>query len=719
MIDKARLVLKKYYGYSSFREGQEKIITAITQGSDTLGIMPTGGGKSICFQVPALLYPGTTLVISPLISLMKDQVDSLITVGIPATFINSSLSAKEVHERLRAAKEGQYKLLYVAPERLESEHFRELLKSLTISILAVDEAHCISQWGHDFRPSYRSIAKLIQELPKRPVVTAFTATATEAVTKDIAKQLALNSPTVVVTGFDRKNLSFAVSRSEDKRSFLLRYLKRNQEQAGIIYAATRKEVEGIYEYLHKRGFAVGKYHAGVGDAERTGAQEAFLYDDIRIMVATNAFGMGIDKSNVRFVIHYNMPKNMESYYQEAGRAGRDGEDSECFLLFSPQDIQIQKFLIEQTHMSPERKAQEYKKLQIMMDYCHTPRCLRKYILDYFGEENVSETCNNCSNCNNTGELRDITQIAQKIFSCIMRMREVFGLTMVAEVLKGSNNKKVLQNRFHTLSTYGLLKEYTLKEITELMKVLVAEGYIHLTESQYPVAKLTPKAVIVLKNEAKVFRKMEPARHKSEGDNTLFEELRRLRKEIAQQASIPPYVVFPDTTLSEMSKHLPLDEEALLGISGVGEVKLQKYGSLFLTVIRKYVEAQGMQPLPSSKADKSSKLKDIQESTGTAKEVDKNPSYLLTYNLFQQGKSLEGIARERDLSIITVQEHIVRSSLEGYKVDWDALISPEHEQLILAAIERLGAEKLKPLKEALPDEIEYFALRGVICKHNSK
>ncbi|HWJ02027.1 MAG TPA: DNA helicase RecQ, partial [Verrucomicrobiae bacterium] len=588
MLERAKQLLKKYYGYSEFRKGQARIIQDILQGQDTVGIMPTGGGKSICFQIPALIFPGTTLVISPLISLMKDQVDSLNTLGIPATFINSSLSSREVWERIQAASQGKYKLLYIAPERLESEQFRALLNNLPIAMLAVDEAHCVSQWGHDFRPSYLAIAELIQALPKRPLVTAFTATATEAVVQDISKHLALRDPGVYITGFDRENLSFAVKRGENKRDFVLRYLAKNKEQAGIIYAATRKEVDTLYEFLHKKGFSVGRYHAGMGDADRSTAQEAFLYDDIRVIVATNAFGMGIDKSNVRFVLHYNMPRNMESYYQEAGRAGRDGEPGECILLFSPQDIQVQRFLIEQTQFAPAKKKSEYAKLQGMVDYCHTPRCLRKYILEYFGEPKVMETCGNCGNCNDHSELRDITDLARKIFSCILRMRELFGITMVAEVLKGSSNKKVLQNRFHTLTTYGLLKEYSLKEITDLIKVLVAEGYILLAGGQYPVAKLQPKALAVLKNEEKVYQKVEIRPETGPSDNGLFEVLRRLRKQISQQLQVPPYVIFPDSTLMEMSRRLPRSEQALLNISGVGEAKLTRYGSRFLQAIGEYI-----------------------------------------------------------------------------------------------------------------------------------
>ena len=413
-------LLQTVYGYTNFREGQDAIIASLLEGRDTVGIMPTGGGKSICYQVPAQLMEGTSIVISPLISLMKDQVDALDSLGIPATYINSSLSYKESEHRLRLAEDGAYKMLYIAPERLETEAFQMLFQRLHIPFVAIDEAHCLSQWGHDFRQSYLAIAPFLNQLPERPIIAAFTATATKEVTADIVRLLRLDDPAMYITGFDRENLSLSVLRGVNKKDFIHRYIEDHREQAGIIYAATRKDVEDITSGLEKKGVLAGKYHAGLSDKERQASQEAFLYDDIRVMVATNAFGMGIDKSNVRYVIHYNMPRTMEAYYQEAGRAGRDGEPGECILLFGAQDVITQKFLIEQSVSDQERKLNDYRKLQMMSDYCHTQQCLRHLILAYFGDRISEESCDNCSNCNDDSEYHDITLEAKKIFSCIWR-----------------------------------------------------------------------------------------------------------------------------------------------------------------------------------------------------------------------------------------------------------------------------------------------------------
>ncbi|MEG6520681.1 DNA helicase RecQ [Desulfotomaculum sp. 1211_IL3151] len=696
MLKNAGEILKQYFGYSSFKSGQDKILNSILQGKDTLGIMPTGGGKSVCYQIPALMFQGTTLVISPLISLMKDQVDALNSLGIAATYINSSLAGNEVEKRIFDASGGKYKLLYVAPERLESKRFINSIKSIPISMLAVDEAHCVSQWGHDFRPSYLAISTLIKELTKRPVITAFTATATEEVTQDIVRLLSLKKPSIYVTGFNRENLFFSVIRGENKKDFIADYIASHRGQAGIIYAATRKEVDNLQHWLQREGYAVGKYHAGLTDQERIRSQEKFLYDDLQIMVATNAFGMGIDKSNVRYVIHYNMPKNMEAYYQEAGRAGRDGEPGQCILLYSSQDVQIQKFLIEQNQVAPERKANEYKKLQGMVDYCHTTHCLRETILKYFDEENAPETCNNCSNCKDDRELVDRTVESQKIMSCILRMQEQYGISLVANVLKGSQSKKVVQNGFNRLSTYGLMKEYTTKEISDLMHVLIAEGYIYLTEGQYPVAKLQAKAIPVLKGHEKFFQRVRKKELVNETDNSLFEQLRKMRKEISQRNNVPPYIVFSDGTLREMCKHCPTDEREMLTIKGVGQAKLEQYGQDFLKIIRDFVGAS----VPNDKGH----------------DKKEQPSHVVSYHMLQEGLSIEEIAKQRNLKPVTVQDHIFRCGVEGYEILWDQLIPQKFEKIILEKIKELGAEKLKPIKEELPAEIDYMAIKAVICKY---
>ena len=590
-------VLHKYYGYTSFRKGQENIITSIINKEDVLAIMPTGGGKSICYQVPALCLDGITIVISPLISLMKDQVDALKTMGVKARLINSSLSNSEYNEALEEIENDECKIIYIAPERLDSMDFVNIIRGKNISQVAIDEAHCVSQWGHDFRVSYKKIPYFINRLDKRPIVTAFTATASNEVREDIINILNLHNPAVYITGFDRENLSINIVKSSSKNKYTLDYVENHKNESGIIYASTRKEVETIYEGLLKRNYSVAKYHAGLSNEARKEYQENFINDDIKIMVATNAFGMGIDKPNIRWVLHYNMPQSIENYYQEIGRAGRDGEDSECVLLFSPGDVHTQKYLVEVGIENPERKRVQYKKLQQMVDLVYSNTCYRKSILNYFGEPFL-EDCNNCSNCLNEGEVVDKTLDAQKVISCIARMKRSFGATMIIDVLRGSKNKKVLDLGFDTLTTYGIMKNYSNEDLKTFINTLVSHGFLDVVENigprgSFPTIKLNEQSLKVIREEIKVEFKEDKVTKSRYVENELYEMLVSLRSEIAKEEGIAPYMVFGDATLKNMASVYATNKEEMLNISGVGQIKYEKYGKRFEDIIEKYIEEKNI------------------------------------------------------------------------------------------------------------------------------
>ena len=595
-------MLETYFGYTSFRPAQEAPIASLLRNEDVIGIMPTGAGKSICFQIPALCKVGLTIVFSPLISLMKDQVDGLLVQNIPAALINSTLTQAEFNKTMYEVRSGKIKLLYIAPERLGSNFFCNVLRALPIAQVIVDEAHCISEWGHDFRPSYRLIGEWLNSLPKRPIVGAFTATATKYVENDIKKLLGLDKANVYVTGFDRPNLSFSVIRTPKRMDYVVHYVRQHANENGIIYCATRKDVDRVYENLTRAGIKVGHYHGGLSDEVRREMQNAYADDKLQVMVATNAFGMGIDKSNVRYVLHYQMPRNMESYYQEAGRAGRDGAPAECILLYSGQDVQVHKYLIEQSIETPERQEVELRKLQSMIDYCFCSNCLRKYMLNYFGESTVWTTCDNCSSCKGSGDKVNVTKEAKAIFRAIMGTDERYGASMITSIVRGERTDRIMRAGHDALPVFGLLSNVDEKSIKGLIQQFVASGYLRSSSGKYPVLSLTAGAEEVLGGHKEVEEIRQhvsiPSRTSrststtsrgkpSSGSGGLFEHLRQHRKRLAEKAGLRPYLIFPDTVLIDLANLRPTTLGEFGNVKGVGEAKLKKYGLSFLQAIAEY------------------------------------------------------------------------------------------------------------------------------------
>ncbi|WP_338059342.1 DNA helicase RecQ [Bacillus coahuilensis] len=684
-------LLQTYFGYPTFRPGQKEFITSVLKGHNSLAVMPTGGGKSICYQIPGLMKEGTALIISPLISLMKDQVDALKANGISSCYINSSLSPAEQQHVLQEMEQGLYKFVYVAPERFQSFEFIQTINRLTLNLIAFDEAHCISQWGHDFRPSYRSIMHNLKQLHTLPVLLALTATATREVVEDIQVLLDIQSESTVHTGFKRTNLSFHLIKGVDRKDFLKQLLVKHQHESGIIYCPNKKTTEQVHHWLQKNGYTSSMYHGGLQEWEREQSQSQYVNDEVQVMVATNAFGMGIDKSNVRFVIHYGIPMNLEAYYQEAGRAGRDGEPSDCYLLASGQDFQLQKFLVEQSIEDPYRKKMEYTKLQQMIQYCYIQTCLQQYILDYFNDEGAREDCGRCSNCLDESVKEEITREAQMILSTVKRMGERFGSSITAKVLKGSKSQKVYELKFHHLTTFGLLSHFTEKDIASMINFLVAEGILLTEDGKFPTLRLSPEAVPVLKGERSVFMKIIKVQKTLDEsfNQELFERLRGARKKLADEKGVPPYVVFSDATLKELARYIPTSRDKMLHIKGVGERKLDQFGEVFLDILLDFTKEHPHEP---SKATASLPLSD--------KEARKNErkSHLQSFDAFQSGQTIKEIAKARGLSAVTIENHLFKAYSEGEPLDLSSFYSAQMEQEVLTAYDQVEEKNLSLLKK---------------------